>query len=980
MREESTSPDVWTFVSALHACHIFAEQEREVIVDGVPMRVNSLGKGKAIHADAEVQGHNTNVFLGTVLVTLYGKCGSMADAQHVFDKLPKRDVVAWNSMLAAHIEQNEAEQALKLYELFIQEDLSPDAWTFASILQAYSMLAKNDGNTTLVEGQFVKVNTLMKGEAVHAEIRKKGFDSNVFVCTALIAMYGSCGSTRHAQGVFNQLSTRSVVTWNAMLAVYVGHGHAEKALQLYEQMWKQGVSPDAWTFVNSIQACTILAESEEEGDAPVDGRSAKLLSLAKGATIHGDAQRKGYGSDVFVGNTLITMYGKCWSVKDAQDVFDGLADHGLVTWNSLLAAYVEQGQGESALQLYQDLLQEGVSADDRTIVVALQACGIEAENEELGKEIEGSTAIRVEWLTRVKTIHHEISRKGYDANVFVGSTLISVYGKCGSLVDAQNVFDKLDDRTVVSWNAMLAAHVELGQAENVLTLYERMQEGGVSPSSRTFVSALQACGLLADKEEAVMLDGQCTKVDSLNLGMAMHAHTRIRGSESDVFVANTLMSMYGKCGKFAGAWSVFNQLCNRRTVSWNVMLAVHVEHGQAKECLQLYSQMLEEGVLQDRRTFVSTLQACGMLAEKEVEVVVDGNTLKVESLSWVKAVHANVHSYGFSTDVFVGTTLISVYGKCGSTVDAWHVFNALPERNVVSFNAMLVAFVEQDQAEQALQLYTRMSEQEGTEPDEITVVCFLQACSRSGRLGVLRQTHEALLVSAGKQELSSLLGNTLISAYGRCGSLTEAQAAFDALPQPDVVSWNALIAAYARQGQSAACLGCYDRLCSAGVKPDGVTFLSLLSACSHAGLVDKGAEYFDLMTSRHGIAPETRHFDTMVDLFGRAGRFARVEALLLTMPGSPDLVMWLCLLGACRKHSNVVLGEQAFRGAVRLHPQHPAAYVLMANIYADAGLMDEAEKAAKLREAEGAWKNPGRCWIQHKQDQHSFLVGTLEER
>lgn len=200
--------------------------------------------------------------------------------------------------------------------------------------------------------------------------------------------------------------------------------------------------------------------------------------------------------------------------------------------------------------------------------------------------------------------------------------------------------------------------------------------------------------------------------------------------------------------------------------------------------------------------------------------------------------------------------------------------------------------------------------------------------------------------------------------------MVDAQAVFDALHKPDMVIWSTLIAGYCREGNSGAIFHKFEAMQLAGIKPDRVTFLSLLSACSHDGLVDKGIEYFELMSRDYGLSSEVKHFVSLFDLLGRAGDFRRLKGILSRMPVQPDVAVWLCLLAACRNHGNVEMGKFAYDCAVQLQPKEAAAYVLMSNIYADAGMFDSANQVDTSRQKVGAWENPGQSWL----EVHSFMT------
>lgn len=762
--------------------------------------------------------------------------------------------------------------------------------------------------------------------------------------------------SEQAQILFHGLPQRAVISWTAMIFGCTRAGEYRKALSMYHKMQEEGVVPQKRTFICAVQAC------------------GRITDLQAGRGVHADIVKHRFDSDIFVSTCLVSMYAECGSLVDAQLVFDNLSHRDVVSWNAMLAAYAHQGQGMATLQLFQQMHEEGVPANDRTFVSVLQACGKIAEKEDINIVDGKALKLRALWVGQV--LHARIQTLGYETDMFVASALVSMYAKCGSVMDARRVFDGLSQRDVVSWTAMLSALAQQGQAEEALQLYERMKEQKLRFDARSLVSVIQACSILAEKEEDAVVDGRPLKRKSMELGRAIHEEAVRRGHGFYLFLCNALISMYGKCGGIVEARHVFDNLLQRDVVSWNAILTTCAQQALAEECLQLYSRMSEENISPNVTTFVCVLQAYSCLAEKEASVLTgDGSPTTLESLRKGKTIHAEARSRGYESDVFVGSALISLYGKCGSIADAQDVFDRLPKRDVVVWNAILAAHVQLGLANKALELFEKM-ELERILPNETTYMHILQACSHVGVQDICAHIHKKLVLSATNLNLS--LGNTLIDTYSKCASMKDAQAVFDALSQPDVVSWNVLIAGYAREGNLDESLRKFDEMQGADVKPDKVTFLSLLAACSHAGMVDEGVAYFQSMSRDYDISPGLDHYVCMVDLFGRAGYFNMVEQLISGMPMRPNLALWLCLLACCRKHGNVVLAERAFDCALRLQRNQAAAYVLMTNIYADAGMWESASKVGKLRDEGGAWDKfePGQTWIEHGQEVRTFTVGN----
>lgn len=966
MQCQGVELDAQCVVSALQACAMLADYE-----DGRPLheqhvRVQTLHRGKELHMDAASMGFATDIFVCNCLISMYAKCGSLKDAEQVFSGMSERDVVSWNAMSAAYAQLGYGEQALQVYEQMQCEGSEPIARTFSFALQACASLAKTEESAPLM-GQNVKPLSLQKVKELHGQATRLGIESDSFFCSALISVYAQCGSLKDAFEVFGTFSSGNLVVCNVMLATCAEKGLPEMVLQIFEQMQQEGITPDALTFVAAVQACATLAEKE---GAITQQQDIKWESLWKGKGIHAFAARKGFDAAPFVSNTLIGMYAKCGSIVDAEKVFEDHLGRDVVSWNALLAAYAQEADGEMVLQVYCEMREGEVTPDDRTFVTVLQACGTLACVTDIACGHGQSRNVDV--MKQVKELHAQICGMGLESNSYICSTLISVYAKCGSIKEAEIVLDLSSKQNLESWNAVLAAYVDQDSAEKSMHAFQKMQEEGFMPDARTFVSALKACGTLAETEAIGAIDGKNFKAQSLQLGKEIHSSAAIRGFETNVFVCNALLSMYGRCGSIKDAEQVFGSLPHPDVVSWNAILTTYTEHGNPEKGLQILQHMQSEGVSRDARTYVTAIQACCILAEVEAGTDVGLQTIKYESLQRAKAIQADATCTGFSNEVFFASSLIRMFAMCGSIKDAELVFFRLREPNVVCWNAMLAAYARGDDSQQALQFYCQMLA-ERTEPDEVTFLSILEVCANNGATATLERVHQSI-VEAGIQNNHSV-ATSLIHAFCKCARVDAAECLFCSLHEPDLASWTAMIAGYARIGDYRKSVQFYNDMCQAGIRPDKLTFTALLSACSHAGLVDKAIEYFESMTRDHGVAAELEHYGCMIDVAGRAGLYSLAEELLLNMPLQPDLCVWLCLLGTCRKHGNVALGRRAFEGAVGVDKTSASAYVLMSNIYAQSGLWDNAKELDDLREQACAWKRPGFSSIEHEQNLYTFLVG-----
>jgi len=291
-----------------------------------------------------------------------------------------------------------------------------------------------------------------------------------------------------------------------------------------------------------------------------------------------------------------------------------------------------------------------------------------------------------------RLVHKHLIQSGCESDVFVGSSLVDMYAKCGSIEEAWKVFNKMPSQDVVTWNATVLGHVKCGQGQKALELFRQMQQEGVQPDSVTFAGMLKACSSVVAIEE-----GRCV-------------HQRIiqSGLESDVFVGHSLVDMYARCRSMEDAWRVFNKIPSRDVVTWTTMILGHVQCGQGQKALELFRQMQWDGVQPDSVTFVGVLKACA----------------SVVGIEEGRCVHQQIIQSGLESDVVVGSSSVDMYAKCGSMEDAWSVFNKMPSWNVITWTAVIYGHVKCGQAQKALELFWEM-QQEGVQPNSVTFVGLL---------------------------------------------------------------------------------------------------------------------------------------------------------------------------------------------------------------------------------------------------------------
>lgn len=568
----------------------------------------------------------------------------------------------------------------------------------------------------------------------------------------------------------------------------------------------------------------------------------------------------------------------------------------------------------------------------------LRRCGLHSEaDENARKTFQSRTALlelikgcgKQKDLVKGSSLHANIRGQGLlKDDVTLGNALLSMYVKCGAIAKAQETFDELPQRNLVTWNALITGYVQNGLANEALKCYEWMREEDIAPNGVTLLCTLKACGSLV----------------ALEKGEEIHAEISRQGLlETEIMVGNALLDMYVKCGDFGKAQGLFDKLPSRNVVTWNTLISGFAQHRLGKVALDYFERMLNEGVSPDSITFICALKACGSLVDADKG----------------QEIHSEVRKHGLSEkDAKIGTALVDMYAKCAQLSKAKEVFDGLKARNVVTWNALISGYVQHGQADEALCFFERMQD-EGISPSEVTYICALNAC---GIAGASRKGEEIHL-EAGRQgllEQNNALRNAVVDMYAKCGELTKAQKVLNEHPVRSVATWTALMAGYAQIGNAKVVFDSYTRMTAEGVVPDAVAFVVLLTACSHAGLIDEAQMYFDIMTSVFKLSPTVEHRACMVDNFGRAGHFEKAISMVETVPPSDRLLLWSALIGACREGVNVEMGRWAFEHAVKLDEKFETGYIYMSNIYASASMQEEASEveALRLKEQSGQFARP----------------------
>ncbi|KAI5062664.1 hypothetical protein GOP47_0023203 [Adiantum capillus-veneris] len=438
-----------------------------------------------------------------------------------------------------------------------------------------------------------------------------------------------------------------------------------------------------------------------------------------------------------------------------------------------------------------------------------------------------------------------------------------------------------------------------------------------------FVLLLKTCALQKDLCKGSQLHGNIVKNDLL---------------KHNIFIGNTLVSMYAKCSALAKARQMFDELPFRTLVSWTALIIGFAEQGRGEDALKCYEQMICNGHSPDAVTLAGILKACGSIGAAEKG----------------KIIHAEILREGLLEKfIKLGSALVDMYAKCGALAKAREVFDELPVQNIVSWTTLIGAYSQQECGEEALNCFEQMKDK-GLFPDAMTFSCILKTC---GSLGAAMKGQEIHAEIARRCLLDNdtVLASALVDMYAKCGALAKAQGVFDELLVQDVGSWTALITGYDQMGKHDTVLDLFNKMIGKRIDPNSVTFIIVLNACRCLSLVVKGQQYFKTMKENYGIVPTLEHHTCMVGLFGSAGYFEQAMKEIKKMPSSGFLPAWHTLLAACRKWGNVNHGRVAFEHAVGLDKKSAVAYVCMSDIYAAAGMQDDADKIEALRVENEAW-------------------------
>ncbi|XVE73554.1 hypothetical protein DITRI_Ditri11bG0127900 [Diplodiscus trichospermus] len=605
-------------------------------------------------------------------------------------------------------------------------------------------------------------------------------------------------------------------------------------------------------------------------------------------------------ADRVLGSQLVHVYVLYGCLQDALVLFDKLPQRSNLAWNAILRGFLDAGRFSKAIEFYQ------------LMPLVLRAC-TELNDLEQGKKIRDF----ILW----NESHYHIK-----CNVYVECAMIDMFAKCGSLSEARQIFEGIREKDLACWSALICGNIQSGEWFEALSLFKRMRLEELRPDSVIMAAILPACGRLED----------------MNMGMTLQGYAIRCGFERDLYVSNALMDMYCKCGASHFAYSLFCNTDNKDVVSWSTLIAGYSQNCQYHESLQLFLMMED-----------TEIRMNAIIAASVLPVL---STLKL--LKHGKEMHGYILRQGFESDFVVGAALIEMYANCKSMTKAEHIFRILSDRDITLWNSIILGYSLNGKVDTAFQIFSRIWDF-NLRPNSITLVSILPICTKIGTVKYGKEIHAHAIRSGLGTAVS--VGNSLIDMYCKCGRLELGVNIFNQMKERSIVTYNTIISAHGIYGLEELVFQFFEQMKEARIRPNKVTFIALLTACSHAGLVDRGLSLYHSMIYDYNIPLDMEHYSCIVDLLGRAGHLDDAYDLIKEMPVEPDMNILGSLLGACRIHNKVELAECLEKRILQKDSGH---YLLLSNIYASTGRWKDAMKVRTMIKEKRLPKRPGSSWIE----------------
>ncbi|XP_010529188.1 PREDICTED: pentatricopeptide repeat-containing protein At4g18520 [Tarenaya hassleriana] len=514
-------------------------------------------------------------------------------------------------------------------------------------------------NYAILAGWLQSSNGLRLVKRIHAMALKCLDIQVIYFGNNLISSYVRVGDLTSARKVFDILPHRNTVTWTAMIDGYLKFGLENEAFSLFATFVKRGIRfTNERMFVCLLNLCSRRSEFE------------------LGRQLHAHLV-KGQVENLIVDSALVYFYAQCGELASALRAFDLMKEKDVISWTAVISACSRKGHGKEAIFMFSQLLNQGFLPNEFTVCSILKACS-ELKAIRFGRQL-----------------HSVVVKKVIKNDVFVGTSLMDMYAKCGKISDCRKVFDAMSNRNTVTWTSIIAAHAREELGDEAISLFRVMKRRNLIANNLTVVSILRACG----------------SIGALLLGKELHAQIIKNSIEKNVYIGSTLVWLYCKCGEYNNAFNVLHHMPSRDVVSWTAMISGCLSLGHESEALAFLKEMIQEGVEPNPFTYSSALKACA----------------NSEALRLGKSIHSIAKKNPALSNVFVGSALIHMYAKCGFVTEAFRVFDSMPEKNLVSWKAMVMGYARNGFCQEALKLMYRM-QAEGFKVDDYIFTTIISTC------------------------------------------------------------------------------------------------------------------------------------------------------------------------------------------------------------------------------------------------------------
>ncbi|KAL8044493.1 hypothetical protein ABFX02_08G048600 [Erythranthe guttata] len=793
------------------------------------------------------------------------------------------------------------------------------------------------------------------GNMVHCSVLRTGFGENLVVQTALLDFYSKVGETGNARKLFDEISQPDSVAWNALISGYSLNGLDYEVLRVFQDMRFVAVKPNASTLASIFPVCSRAAVND--------------IAIS----FHGLAYKLGYSEDESLVPALISMYANCGDLSVARDIFDTSSRKNVAIWNAVISAYSRNNEPENALSMFQKMITDEMKPNMVTFVSLLPSSenlgirciesfhtyvikfGFEKEISiitallsvyaKLGNGVWGQSLDSFSLMQKDgfkpdsisiinvlsscsglkatllgKSAHAFTIKNDTDSNLNVLNAFLAFYCHCCELVYSLRIFDRMVLKSVVSWNTMISGCVNNGELERAMLVFDRMRQN-VNIDLVTLISILPSC-----HENPI-------------LGLNIHSFAVRTGLTSDVSLCNALVSMYVNCGDLDSARLVFDDMPRRTVVSWNAILTGCRLHNLQTEAIELFKEMTKE---EDQKpnyvTLLNVLPSCYTLLQGK-----------------------SIHAYAFRRWIPLKTPLLTslmiMYARFENLASCTRLFSVGDKTNISVWNTIISSHLLSQNGASAFSFFIELLRNE-IDPDDVTILNLVSACVHLKSLQISNSALSYVVRKGFDKDVA--VRNSLIDMYAKCGSISTARMLFEELgPQTDPVSWSAIINGYGLHGDGKEALALYSRMKLLNLRPDKVTYTSILSACSHAGLFEQGLMVFGAMVG-DGILPGVEHYGCMVDLLGRTGRLDEAYKIVKNLPSGSYVNALESVLGACLSHGNYSLGEEIGRHLLDVkNIKDCGPYVILHNIYAAAGKWVEANNVRMVMQQKQFCKDPG---------------------